>query len=157
MDETDKKILNLIQTGFPVTHAPYAAIGEQIGISEDDAFERVKNLRNTGIIRRIGASFDSRGLGWTSTLCAMCVPPDKIEEVAKVVSKYPGVTHNYERAHKYNLWFTLIAPDEAEVDKTLREIEKDSGYGPVRNMPMIKKFKIKVDFKFKEAAAEEVA
>ncbi|MBI5814565.1 MAG: Lrp/AsnC family transcriptional regulator [Nitrospinae bacterium] len=157
MDETDKKILNIIQTGFPVEAAPYAIIGERVGITQDEAFERVKKLHETGIIRRIGASFDSRGLGWTSTLCAMCVPPEKIEQVAKVVSRYPGVTHNYERNHKYNLWFTLIAPDTDTVDMTLREIEKDSGFGPVRNMPMIKKFKIKVDFKFKEAAAAEEA
>ncbi|MBI4666167.1 MAG: Lrp/AsnC family transcriptional regulator [Nitrospinae bacterium] len=154
MDEIDRKILNIIQTRFPVDHAPYAIIGAEIGVSEDEAFGRVKKLYDTGIIRRIGASFDSRGLGWTSTLCAMRVPQDKIGDVAKVVSRYPGVTHNYQRNHEYNLWFTLIAPDTGTVDKTLSEIERDSGYGPVRNMPMIKKFKIKVDFKFKEKAGE---
>ena len=155
MDEIDKKILNIIQTKFPVAHAPYEVIGKKLGISEDEAFERVKALKKGGIIRRIGASFDSRGLGWTSTLCAMNVPPEKIEDVANIISKYSGVTHNYERDHKYNLWFTLIAPDEATIDRTLREIEEKSGYGPVRNMPMIKKFKIKVDFNFKEKDKEE--
>lgn len=155
MDEIDKKILNIIQTGFPVSHAPYAEIGEKVGLGEEEAFERVKNLFDSGIIRRIGASFDSRGLGWTSTLCAMSVPPEKIEEVAGIVSEYHGVTHNYERDHKYNLWFTLIAPDVETVEETLREIEARSGYGPVRNMPMKKKFKIKVDFKFKEKTAAE--
>lgn len=150
MDDTDKKILNIIQTRFPITAEPYETIGEQIGISGDDAFNRVKNLFDSGIIRRLGASFDSRGIGWTSTLCAMRVPPENIEEVAGVVGRYHGVTHNYQRNHEYNLWFTLIAPEEKDVDRTLREIERDSGHGPVRNMPMIKKFKIKVDFKFKE-------
>jgi DNA-binding Lrp family transcriptional regulator len=112
-----------------------------------------------GIIRRLGASFDSRGLGWTSTLCAMKVPTSEIEKVAAVVSRHPHVTHNYERNHEYNLWFTVIAPSLEEVDRILGEIEDDSGHGPVRNMPMIKKFKIKVDFKFKEKGdkKEEVA
>jgi DNA-binding Lrp family transcriptional regulator len=157
IDEIDKKILNIIQTGFPVAHAPYAEIGSKIGISEDEAFERVSAMQKGGIIRRIGASFDSRGLGWTSTLCAMKVPADKIVDVAKVVGRYPNVTHNYEREHVYNLWFTVIAPDQEEIKRILSEIERDSGYGPVRDMPMIKKFKIKVDFKFKEKKKEEVA
>ncbi|HEB71775.1 MAG TPA: Lrp/AsnC family transcriptional regulator [Nitrospirae bacterium] len=149
MDETDKRILNIIQTGFPVCERPYEKIGEQTGLTEDEAFDRVKAMFDSKIIRRIGASFDSRGLGWTSTLCAMSVPPEKIEEVAGMVAKYHGVTHNYERNHNYNLWFTYIAPDLDAIDKTLSEIESKSGY-KVHNLPMLKKFKIKVDFKFKE-------
>ncbi|MBF0170845.1 MAG: AsnC family transcriptional regulator [Nitrospinae bacterium] len=154
LDSVDRGILNMIQTGFPICHAPYAEIGAQVGVSEDEAFTRVKAMRDGGVIRRIGASFDSRGLGWTSTLCAMKVPADKIDEVAKVVSRYPHVTHNYERNHEYNLWFTVIAPDEEAIAQIHREIERDSGFGPVRNMPMIKKFKIKVDFKFKDKKEE---
>lgn len=149
MDEIDKKILNIIQTGFPICEAPYAEIGEKIGITEDEAFDRVKALFDSQVIRRIGASFDSRGIGWTSTLCAMKVPSEKIEAIAAIIGEYHGVTHNYERDHNYNLWFTYIAPDLAAVDKTLGEIESKSGY-KVHNLPMIKKFKIKVDFKFKE-------
>ncbi len=155
MDETDKKILNLIQTGFPICEHPYAEIGSKTGVSEEEAFGRVKSMVESGIIRRLGASFDSRGLGWTSTLCAMSVPKDQIERVASIISEYPGVTHNYERNHKFNLWFTYIAPDEEAVLKTLREIEEKSGYGPVYNLPMLKKFKIKVNFQFKEKAGGE--
>ncbi len=150
LEDIDKRILNIIQTGFPITHAPYTEIGEKVGVDEDEAFNRVKAMFDGGVIRRIGGSFDSRGLGWTSTLCALKVPSDKIEEAAKVVSRYANVTHNYERNHEYNLWFTVIAPDTDEVDRILKEIHRDSGFGPVRNMPLIKKFKIKVDFQFKE-------
>lgn len=153
MDDLDKKILNFIQTGFPIYEHPYAKIGEKTGLTEDEAFERVKAMFDSGVIRRIGASFDSRGLGWTSTLCAMSVPPEKIEEIAAIIGQYHGVTHNYERNHRLNLWFTYIAPDLEAVDKTLSEIESKSGY-TVHNLPMIKKFKIMVDFKFKES--EEV-
>ncbi|MDH4183169.1 MAG: AsnC family transcriptional regulator [Nitrospinota bacterium] len=155
MDDIDKKILNMIQTGFPVESRPYKSIGATAGVSEEEAFGRVKAMVDSGVIRRIGASFDSRGLGWTSTLCAMKTPPARIEEAAAVISAYPGVTHNYERAHEFNLWFTLIAPDEEAVAEILGQIERKCGMGPVYNMPMIKKFKIKVDFKFKEGAEEE--
>jgi len=155
MDETDKKILNLIQTRFPICERPYEEIGSQTGLSEEEAFGRVKSMVESGVIRRLGASFDSRGLGWTSTLCAMSVPREQIERVASIINEYPGVTHNYERNHKFNLWFTYIAPDEESVEKTLREIEGKSGYGPVYNLPMIKKFKIKVNFQFKERAVKE--
>jgi DNA-binding Lrp family transcriptional regulator len=147
MDNTDKQILNMIQTGFPVVAEPYVVIGRSVGISEEEAYQRVMELMESGIIRRLGASFDSRGLGWTSTLCTMCIPPEKIEKCASVVSEHPGVTHNYERDHKFNLWFTYIAPDKDTVSKTLKEIESKTGY-KVYNLPMIKKFKIKVDFQF---------
>ena len=150
MDETDKKILNLIQTGFPVAARLYAEIGEKVGVSEQEAFGRVKAMFDSGVIRRIGASFDSRGLGWTSTLCAMSTAPERIGEVAAIVSEYPGVTHNYQRNHAMNLWFTLIAPDQEAVDRTLAEIEAHAQSGMVHNLPMKRKFKIKVDFKFKE-------
>jgi len=153
MDETDKKILNLIQTDFPIHAAPYAEIGREVGIAEDEAFGRVKALFDSGIIRRIGASFDSRGLGWTSTLCAVSVPPEKIEQVAAVVGEYPGVTHNYERNHRFNLWFTYIAPDEKAVEAMIEEVARRTGYA-AHNLPMIRKFKIKVDFKFKENAED---
>ncbi|MFW2331265.1 MAG: AsnC family transcriptional regulator [Nitrospinota bacterium] len=150
LDKIDKRILNLIQTAFPVTSFPYDDIGKEIGISADEAFERTKRLQSSGTIRRIGASFDSRSLGWTSTLCAIATSSDKIEMVAKVISSFEYVTHNYERNNHYNLWFTLIAPNEEKVAQIIKSIEDQTGEGPVRNMPMIKKFKIKVDFQFKE-------
>lgn len=155
MDDIDKKILNFIQTGFPITHAPYAVIGEKTGITEDEAFERVKAMKESGVIRRIGASFDSRGLGWTSTLCAMKVPPEHLADAAKIVAEYHEVTHNYERNHEYNLWFTLIAPEMEDIDRILREIGDRTGFGPVRDMPALKLFKIKLDFKFKEDSADD--
>ncbi|MDH5639096.1 MAG: AsnC family transcriptional regulator [Nitrospinota bacterium] len=154
MDDVDKKILNMIQTGFPVESHPYQTIGAAVGVTEEEAFNRVKAMVDSGVIRRLGASFDSRGLGWTSTLCAMKIPAGRIEEAAAVVGEYHGVTHNYERAHEFNLWFTLIAPDEDSVATILGEIESRCGMGPVYNMPMLQKFKIKVDFKFKEAGGE---
>lgn len=150
MDQLDKDILNIIQTGFPITARPYAVIGEQVGLSEDEAFDRIMKLREKNVIRRIGATFDSRKLHFTSTLCALKCPPEKLEEVAKIVSSFPQVTHNYERAHAYNLWFTVIAESEERLQAILDEISERGGVDKVRSMPAKKIIKIKVDFKFKD-------
>ena len=150
MDQLDKDILNIIQTGFPIAARPYAEIGEKVGLSEDDAFERIMRLRDEKIIRRIGATFDSRKLHFTSTLCALKCPPEKLEEVAAIVSGFPQVTHNYERAHAYNLWFTVIAESQERLQAILDEISERGGVDKVRSMPATKLIKIKVDFKFKD-------
>ena len=157
MDQLDKDILNIIQTGFPIAARPYAEIGEKVGLSEDEAFERIMRLRDEKIIRRIGATFDSRKLHFTSTLCALKCPPEKLEAVAEIVSGFPQVTHNYERAHAYNLWFTVIAESEEKLQAILSEISERGGVDKVRSMPAKKLIKIKVDFKFKDKKEKEGA
>jgi len=146
MDILDKKILNIIQTKFPITQKPYAAIGEQVGISEKETIERIARLKKEGIIRRIGATFDPRKLGFTSSLCAAKVPHEKIEEFVKIVNFYHGITHNYERDHQYNIWFTFIAESMEEIEKNLKEISEKTGITDIRNLPTIRFFKIRVDF-----------
>lgn len=150
MDQTDRDILNIIQTGFPIESHPYKAIGEKVGIDEEEAHKRVIALYDSGVIRRIGASYDSAQLHFTSTLCSLKAPEEKIEEVAGIISEYPEVTHNYQRNHEYNVWFTLIAESKERIEQILSEISQKSGLNGIRNMPASIKFKIKVDFKFKD-------
>lgn len=145
MDDVDKKILDLIQTDFPLDPRPYARIGEQFKLTEAEALARVRALRDKGIIRRIGANFQSRMLGWTSTLCAAQVPEDKLEAFVAEVNRHPGVTHNYLRRHAYNVWFTLIAPGVDKVREILADITAKTGI-EILNLPAEKTFKIKVDF-----------
>jgi len=147
MDTIDKKILNIIQTQFPVEPEPYKVVGEQIGLSEDEVFARVKKLKEKGIIRRIGAVFDLEKLGFASTLCTAKVPEDKIKEFVDAVNSYPGVTHNYRRNHEYNIWFTFIAPTMDDIEKALREISDKTGITDILNMPAKQKFKIDASFK----------
>jgi len=150
MEQLDRDILNIIQTGFPVDAHPYAVIGKQVGLSEEETYKRVTDMKEREVIRRIGATFDSRKLHYTSTLCAAKVPQERIEEIAAIVGVYPEVTHNYERKHVYNLWFTLIAESTDRIEQILSEICEKAGLDEIRNMPAIKMFKIKVDFKFKD-------
>ncbi|NLD35966.1 MAG: Lrp/AsnC family transcriptional regulator [Desulfatiglans sp.] len=146
MNTTDKNLLNEIQSGFPVTSRPFLEIGNRLGLSEDEVIARIRRLKQDGIIRRIGGNFNSKKLGFTSTLCAARVPEEKIESFVEVVNSYRGVTHNYLRKNPYNIWFTFIAPDMASIENSLREIALRTGVNDILNLPAEKMFKIKVDF-----------
>jgi DNA-binding Lrp family transcriptional regulator len=146
LDELDKAILNQIQSSFPLTPRPYAAVGELLGLSEDEVVSRVQRMVAAGVIRRIGANFNSRRLGYTSTLCAAHVPPEQIESFIQVVNHFPGVTHNYLRRHHLNIWFTLIAESTERIEEILGEIGKQSGIAEIYSYPAKKIFKIQVDF-----------
>ena len=146
MDTHDKNILDVIQSHFPIASRPYAEIGEQLGLTEAEVLARVRALKQRGVIRRIGGNFQSGKLGWHSTLCASRVPEESLDEFTEVVNAYPGVTHNYLRAHEYNVWFTYIGPSVDEVKADLAEITARTGID-VLYLPMLRMFKIKVDFK----------
>ncbi len=146
MDETDRKILNILQSRFPVVPEPFDAVAEEVGISVDEVLKRVRHLKERGIIRRIGAVFDSRALGYASTLCAAKVPREKMKNFVAVVNGCPGVTHNYRRSHEYNVWFTLIAPDRKELERTLETIRRDTGVEDVISLKAVKTFKINATF-----------
>ncbi len=146
MDETDKKILNIIQTDFPVNAEPFNVLAKRISIDEDEVLQRVKKLKETGIIRRMGAVFDTRKLGFASTLCAARVSEEKLKEFVEIVNSYPGVTHNYRRNHEYNVWFTFMASTEEEIKKSLAEISEKTGINDILNMSAKRNFKIDVSF-----------
>ncbi|SDF54447.1 siroheme decarboxylase subunit alpha [Desulfovibrio legallii] len=153
LDRTDRQLLNIIQTAFPLAPRPYAVLGEQLGISEQEAFERVRALKARNIIRRLGANFQSAKLGYVSTLCAAKVPEAKMAAFVARVNAEPGVTHNYQREHAYNIWFTLISPSREEAQSTLDAISRDTGIG-ILNLPATKLFKIRVDFRMDNPADE---
>ena len=146
MDDIDRKILGTIQSDFPLSRRPYRDLSEQLGLPEEEIFGRVERLRKEGIIRRIGGSFDSRCLGFTTTLCAAKVPDNRITLFVEEVNKYPGVTHNYLREHEYNIWFTLMVTDREEVDRLMGEIIQSTGVREVINLPATRTFKVLVDF-----------
>ena len=149
LDNIDRAILNIIQSEFPLKSHPYFIIGQQTGITEDEAFLRIKRLRKRGIIRRIGANFDSSKLGFKSTLCAAKVQTDNLDNFIATVNEFPGVTHNYLRSHEYNVWFTLIAPSQDELCSIIDEISRKTGV-KILNLPKTRLYKIKVNFEMEE-------
>jgi DNA-binding Lrp family transcriptional regulator len=146
LDDTDRLILNRIQSDFPVTPRPYEAIGRELNLSETEVIERLKRLREAGIIRRIGGNFSPEKLGFVSTLCAASVPENKIDGFAARVNRYPGVTHNYMRENHFNVWFTFIAPSMKEIEANLAEIARETGVREILNLPATRVFKIRAKF-----------
>jgi len=146
MDDTDRRILNEIQSDFPIVSLPYRELGKRLSLAKEEVLERVKKLKKEGIIRRIGGNFHSGSLDFKSTLCAAKVDAEKIERFVEVVNRYPGVTHNYLRNDLYNIWFTFIAQDMATINNALREISDETGVKEILNLPAVKTFKIRVDF-----------
>jgi len=146
IDDINRAILNSIQSDFPLTPRPYLAIAEDLGLTEDDVLDRLNRLKKEGIIRRIGGNFVPEKLGFISTLCAARVPEDKIDLFAKIVNRYPGVTHNYQRNNEFNIWFTFIAPSMDKIHENLDRIRQESGIHDIINLPATKVFKIKAHF-----------
>jgi DNA-binding Lrp family transcriptional regulator len=146
IDDIDRAILNRIQSDFPLTPRPYETIGQELELPEEVVLKRVRRLKEAGIIRRIGGNFTPHALGFVSTLCAAKVPPDKINQFAEVVNRYPGVTHNYRRENPYNVWFTFIAPSMDEIEANLKQIAADTGVTDILNLPATDVFKIKAEF-----------
>ena len=146
MDDIDRAILNRIQSNFPITQRPYQTIAEEFNLSEEDIIRRLVRLKKTGVIRRIGGNFVPEKLGFASTLCAAKVPETRIDSFARVVNRYPGVTHNYKRGNKFNVWFTFIAQSMTEIEENIKKISEETGITDIINLPATKVFKIKAHF-----------
>ena len=148
LDPVDKRILGAIQSGFPVCERPFLKIAESIGTSEDTLIERIKTLKENRIIRRFGAVFESRKLGYVSTLVAVRIPDaGRIPAVAAEINRFNEVTHNYQRENRFNLWFTLIAESRKRVEEIISRVESLSGVEEVHDLPADEMYKIKVDFR----------
>lgn len=144
LDQIDQKLLNIAQHDLEITAEPYKEIGKKLGISAEKVINRLKKLKESGYIRRIGGIFSSKKLGYVSTLVATKVEEDKFYEVADIINEYSGVTHNYRRNHEFNLWFTLIAPSKEELQSQLDEIADLEGINVLRNLPAKRFFKLGV-------------
>ncbi|MCX5649392.1 MAG: AsnC family transcriptional regulator [Planctomycetota bacterium] len=152
MDSEDQRILSLLQTEFPVAARPFDVLAERLGMEPEDFLARIRRLAEAGVIRRVGPVFDSRRLGYTSTLAASRVPAERLAEVAERVSRLPGVTHNYERRGDYNLWFTLTAQSEREIAETLDALRRETGI-VFYSLPALAAYKIRAVFGADEATS----
>jgi DNA-binding Lrp family transcriptional regulator len=145
LKKLEQAVLKLIQQEFPIASHPYRELARRLDSTEDAVYEAVQTLRQKGIIRRLGGSFDSRKVGYKSTLVALSVPGHRLDEVVGIVNSYPGVTHNYEREGNFNVWFTLIAESDRKIREVIGEIKERTGVEAL-NLPATRLFKIKVDF-----------
>ena len=142
MTELEQLLLSVVQDAFPLEGRPYLVLAEQLGSDEQSVFAAVENLRQSGIIRRIGGVYDSKALGFISRLCAGNVPESALDAFAAAVNKIPAITHNYVRSHEYNVWFTVIAQSEAEIQKIVDDVCAKTELHNVHILSATKKFKI---------------
>ena len=144
IDPLDKQLLNEIQWTFPLSSRPYLELASKQGLTEDDVMVRISSMKRTGLIRQINAIFDTRKLGYKSALVAFAVEKDKLDSVALEVNKHPGVSHNYERDHEFNMWFTLAVPPDGVLKKDLGVMASLEGVIKFRLLPTLKLYKIGV-------------
>lgn len=145
LSQTDQLLLNNFQHGFPLQERPFAEIARQLNVSEDYVIASLQRLQAQGIISRVGPVFYPNRIG-NSTLAAMAVPEDRLDEVAEMVSAYDEVNHNYQREHEYNLWFVVTAENRQAIDRLLDDIAQRSGLD-VLDLPMQEDYYIDLGFK----------
>ena len=144
IDPLDKQLLNDIQWTFPLSDRPYLEIATKHGLSEEDVMRRISLMKRSGLIRQINAIFDTRKLGYKSALVAFAVEKKKLDSVAQEVNKHSGVSHNYERDHEFNMWFTLAVPPDGDLKKDLEQMASLEGVIKFRLLPTLKLYKIGV-------------
>jgi DNA-binding Lrp family transcriptional regulator len=147
LDDTDRRVLNLMQGSFPIATHPYRHVAGLAGIPEAEVMSRVSHLLEKRIIRQVTPIFDTRALGYSSMLVAAKVDPEHPHRAAQVINEHPGVSHNYLRNHEFNLWFTIATEPDSKLglQGTLDVLARESGAESVRQLPTLKLFKIRMD------------
>ena len=149
MNDFDRRVIEQLQDHFPLEVRPYETMAARLGISADRLWQRVRSWVESGMIRRIGFSLDSRKIGCCSTLAAVKVPPQRIEEASSLMMDIPQITHNYLREDVFNLWFTIIAESREQIAAILERIRTTLELPPedVLDLPVEKLFKLDARFK----------
>jgi DNA-binding Lrp family transcriptional regulator len=147
LDDTDKRLLNLMQGAFPIAPRPYAAVAREAQLTEAEVLTRVQRLLDERIIRQVTPIFDTRALGYSSMLVAAKVDPENPWRAASIINEHPGVSHNYLRNHEFNIWFTIATEPDSKLglEGTLEVLGRIAGAESIRQLPTLKLFKIRMD------------
>src|SRR5262245_31023510 len=152
LDEHDKRLMNLLQSNFPLDPEPFALIAGEAGLGLDDVLARTRRLLEGRIIREITPIFDTRALGYESMLVAAKVDAENPQRAAAIVNSHPGVSHNYLRTHDFNLWFTIATPPDSELglEGTLDVLMRETGAESMRQLPTLTLFKINMNLEMEK-------
>ncbi|HEY1523677.1 MAG TPA: AsnC family transcriptional regulator [Solirubrobacteraceae bacterium] len=147
LDDTDRRLLNLMQGSFPVARRPYQHVAGQLELPEEAVMARVQELIDERIIRQVTPIFDTRALGYSSMLVAAKVDPENPWRAASIINEHPGVSHNYLRNHEFNIWFTIATEPDSPLglEGTLDVLSRIAGAESIRQLPTLKLFKIRMD------------
>ena len=152
LDETDKRLMNLLQSNFPLDPEPFALVASEAELELDDVLARTQRLLDGRIIREITPIFDTRALGYESMLVAAKVDSEHPQRAAQIVNSHPGVSHNYLRTHDFNLWFTIATPPDSELGLagTLKVLMRETGAESMRELPTLTLFKINMNLEMEK-------
>ena len=152
LDDTDKRLMNLLQSSFPLDAEPFALVAGEAGLPVDEVMERTQRLLDQRIIREITPIFDTRALGYESMLVAAKVDSEHPHRAAKIINSHPGVPHNYLRTHEFNLWFTIATPPDSELglQGTLDVLQELTGAESIRQLPTLRLFKINMNLEMEK-------
>ncbi|HXR60446.1 MAG TPA: Lrp/AsnC family transcriptional regulator [Solirubrobacterales bacterium] len=152
LDETDKRLMNLLQSNFPLDPEPFALIAAAAELELADVLARTQRLLDGRIIREITPIFDTRALGYESMLVAAKVDGEHPQRAAQIVNAHPGVSHNYLRTHEFNLWFTIATPPDSELGLkgTLEALMAETGAESMRELPTLTLFKINMNLEMEK-------
>jgi DNA-binding Lrp family transcriptional regulator len=162
LDATDRRLMNLLQSSFPLHREPFELIASEAELALDEVMTRTQRLLDERIIREITPIFDTRALGYSSMLVAARVDSENPQRAARIVNSHPGVSHNYLRTHDFNLWFTIATPPESELglEGTLEALMRETGAESMRELPTLTLFKINMNLEMEggtEALSSAVA
>ena len=146
MDAIDRRIINGLQGGFPISERPFADAAASLGLDEQELIERIEKMKEKGLISRFGPMYHAERMGGALTLAALAAPEDRFDEVARIVNAMPEVAHNYAREHRLNMWFVLATETPERIDEVIADIEQQTGL-KVFNMPKLEEFYIGLKFK----------
>ena len=152
LDETDKRLMNLLQSSFPLDPEPFALVASEAELELSDVLARTERLLQNRIIREITPIFDTRALGYESMLVAAKVDTENPQRAAQAVNAHPGVSHNYLRTHEFNLWFTIATPPDSELglSGTLEALMAEAGAESMRELPTLTLFKINMNLEMEK-------
>lgn len=145
LDAIDQELLNLVQIHFPIDPRPFRVLADKLGTNEDDVIARLEALKRDRIVRQISLIFDTRALGYRSSLVATRAPDGHVDEVAHRINEHPGVSHNYRRDHEFNIWWTIAVPPESSLEEHVQTLHDLAKAEATRLMQTIRMFKIGVD------------
>ena len=139
LDKTNRKIINFLQYGFPISDYPFREAAKSLDITEDKLITRIQSMLDSGLLTRFGPLFHAENMGGALSLCAMKIPNKQFDTVTEQVNAFSQVAHNYERDHSMNMWFVLATETMEEKLQTIKEIEQQTGYH-VYDMPKEKEY-----------------
>jgi len=139
LDELDRKIINVLQSGFPLSNEPYAVVAAQMGITETELITRLQGLLDNKTLSRFGPMYDAQKMGGSFSLVAIQVPEEDFDTVTEVVNSYSEVAHNYQRDHKFNMWYVIATETPGQISEVNHDIEQRIGL-KVYNFPKLAEY-----------------